>query len=750
MEQNGLMLCTVCGIGDALNTEALTKLSGEVGAKTTLTHEALCSPEGQAAIRGAIENEGLDGLLIAACSHRVKTEELRFDGDGCVVERVSLREQVVWSHPKGEEDTQMLAEDLVRMGGAKLQKIKLPERVEEEVATTVLITGGGLTGLEAARAVASCGYDALLVESDDKLGGYLAGFAKIPPQSPPYDRPHENPLPGLIAEVENNPKVRIFKSTKIKSLKGQPGQFDLELETPSGSESIRIGAVVQATGATPYPTDKLGALGHGEHADVITSHELEKMIAAGSLKRPSNGATPRRVLFVQCAGSRDPEHLPYCSSECCLTSLKQVSDIHEMAPETEAIVVYRDMRTPGQSERFYEAVQQQPQTFLARGDVAKVSGDGNGALAVHVKDSLLGDDVVMPADLVVLALGMVPKAADGESIRIFRDATRRIETGETDKQKEDARKQAEEYSGHKDTEILNLEYRQGPDLPVMDKYFPDSHYICFPYETRRTGIYTAGALRAPMGPGRAAEDGWGAAMKAMQCISAAKRGEAVHPRAGDTAVPEFFLQRCTQCKRCTEECPFGTLNEDEKGTPELNALRCRRCGICMGACPERIISFAEYSVDAVSSMVKAMEVPEDDEEKPRILALLCENDALPALDAAAGKRLQWNPWVRIVPVRCLGSVNIVWIADSLSRGIDGVILIGCVSGDDYQCHYIQGSELASKRLENVQETLQRLALEPERIQVVELSHDEFERIPKILDEFAETLEEMGPNPMKGF
>jgi len=239
-------------------------------------------------------------------------------------------------------------------------------------------------------------------------------------------------------------------------------------------------------------------------------------------------------------------------------------------------------------------------------------------------------------------------------------------------------------------------------------------------------------------------------MKAVQCIAAAERGEAVHPRAGDVSYPDFFLQRCTQCKRCTEECPFGTLNEDEKGTPQFNPLRCRRCGICMGACPERIISFPEHSVDAVASMIKAMSVPEEDDEKPRILALMCENDALPALDIAASQRKQWNPWVRVIPIRCLGSMNIVWIADALSRGIDGVMLIGCKSGDDYQCHYVRGSQLATTRLTNVQETLTRLALEPERIKVVELSHDEFHRIPAILDEFTKAVVDLGANPMKGF
>jgi quinone-modifying oxidoreductase, subunit QmoB len=103
----------------------------------------------------------------------------------------------------------------------------------------------------------------------------------------------------------------------------------------------------------------------------------------------------------------------------------------------------------------------------------------------------------------------------------------------------------------------------------------------------------------------------------------------VHPRWGDMSFPHFALQRCTQCKRCTEECPFGTINEDEKGTPQPNLTRCRRCGICMGACPERIISFKDYSVEIVGSMIKAVDIPDEFDEKPRLLALLCENDAVP-------------------------------------------------------------------------------------------------------------------------
>jgi quinone-modifying oxidoreductase subunit QmoB len=97
----------------------------------------------------------------------------------------------------------------------------------------------------------------------------------------------------------------------------------------------------------------------------------------------------------------------------------------------------------------------------------------------------------------------------------------------------------------------------------------------------------------------------------------------------------------------------------------------------------------------------------------------------------------------------LGAVNVVWIADALSRGFDGILMIGCKHGDDYQCHYIKGSELAEKRMENVQEKLKQLVLEPERVQIHTLSLDEYARLPVIFNDFVEEITEMGYNPYKG-
>jgi len=305
-------------------------------------------------------------------------------------------------------------------------------------------------------------------------------------------------------------------------------------------------------------------------------------------------------------------------------------------------------------------------------------------------------------------------------------------------------------SGFYATPALHLKYRQGPELPTLKYGFPDSHFICFPYETRRTGIYAAGTVRQPADIVACMEDAAGAALKAIQSIELTAKGETVHPRVGDTTYPDLFMQRCTQCKRCTMECPFGMYEEDDKFNPLPNPTRCRRCAICMGSCPERIVSFSNYSVDIQGSMIKAIEVPDEFEEKPRVIGFLCENDAYPALDMVGINRLTYNPYVRIIPVRCLGSMNVVWIADALSKGIDGIMLIGCKYGDDNQCHFIKGSELANYRMEKVQETLKRLVLESERIKVLQLSISEYDTLPQIFDDFLDEIDKFGPNPYKAF
>lgn len=741
-------ICTGCDIGKSLDIEALKKTETEgVDIEIRREHPWLCGPEGVELIKKDIA-DGVQAVVIAACSPRAMTSTFTFDG--IQTERVNLREHVVWSHEPNDEDTQMLAEDYLRMGMVRAKKAELPEPHIEEIDKSLLVVGGGASGMTSALEAAKAGYQVTIVEKEEKLGGWVAKSVQSFPRRPPYTDLVPTGIEDTIKAVEDHERIKVLTSTTVEKIIGQPGQFDVSVKNGGAPEGFRVGAIIQATGWRPYDATKLGYLAYGNSKNVITNVEMEEMAAKGAITRPSDGQPAKSVAFIQCAGSRDKEHLPYCSSVCCRVSLKQAMYVRERNPDADVYILYKDIRAPGQYEDFYKRVQEEPNIFFTKGEVKGIEPIAGDRLRIDVEDTLIDPKIQMEADLVVLATGMVPNAADGEAIRALTDAKAIIAKGEAGAQLEAAKETAERLKHVEGTEILNLQYRQGPDMPALKYDFPDSHFICFPYETRRTGIYATGCMRAPNDSDTCKEDAAGAALKAIQAVELSAQGKTVHPRWEDQSWPDFFMQRCTKCKRCTEECPFGTLNEDAEGTPKPNPLRCRRCGICLGSCPERIISFKDYSIEIISSMIKAVEIPDEDEEKPRMLGLLCENDAYPALDTAGLKRLKHSPFIRFIPIRCLGSVNVVWIADALSKGYDGVLLVGCKSGDDYQCHFIKGSELMGKRGENVQEKLKQLALEEERVHVEELSISEYERLPKIIAKFAEEIDEVGPNPFKGF
>lgn len=737
----GVYICEGCSIKDSVDIE---KLSKEAANATKLqpelfkTHRVLCSPEGIEFIKSDIK-QGTNTIIIAACSPRTKYEEFDFSS-GTITDRVNLRELVAWSQPPKTEDTQMLATDYLKMGIVRAQKGDLPEpNILQDLSKDILVIGGGISGITAAIDAARAGYQVTLVEKESELGGWAARLYREAPLKYPYDTLEEPGVFKKIKELESNPNVRIYKSASVVKTDGQPGLFDVTIQSNGNSETIRVGAVIMSAGWKPYDPAKLSSLGYGL-PNVITSIDMEEIAKKGKIIRPSDGREAKKVAFIQCAGSRDPEHLPYCSSFCCGTSLKQAKYVREKNPEAAAMIFYKDIRTPGQSEYFYKNIQNDPAVLMTKADVKAVTDAGSGNLFIEAENTLLGEKVQIEADLVVLATGIVPATAESQ---IYLDGL----TAATGKGDDAKAKYITETS--KPEFILNLNYRQGPEIPSLEGAygFADSNFICFQYETRRTGIYAAGCVRQPMNITEAQQDASGAAMKAIQCVEHVAKGIAVHPRTWDVTFPDPFLQKCTACKRCTEECPFGAIEEDEKGIPFYKINRCRRCGTCMGACPERIVSFKDFSVDMIGSMIKSIEVPD---EGLRIVVLACENDAYPAIDSAAINRRRINPGVRIIPVRCLGSTNLVWIADAFSRGIDGVLLMGCKFGENYQCHFVKGSELANDRFSKVRETLNKLQLEAERCQLIQVSISEYDKLPDMLDNFVKQIEVIGPNPFKGF
>ncbi len=745
-------ICSGCGIGEALDMEALAEVVTDEMSMECKSHECLCGQEGRAFIEKDIA-DGINTVVIGACSPRVMTDEFNF-GDDKITVRANLREQVVWAEIKpaeGEEPDDEAAEylqetaaDYMRMACTRAQKTELPEPFQLEMLhKTILVMGGGLAGLTAAREAAAAGYDVLLIEKEDKLGGKANGWRKSFPTKAPWTDLEENPIDALIAEVEGNSKITVKTGTEVARISGAPGDFNVtlkdagsksewdapakvtvdeqeliekgEMEDPNDGlqkyteidpDAIKIGSVVLATGWKPADVSQYEHLGHGTLKNVVTNAEFEKL--------SKEGKVPANVAFIQSPGGEEHDKdFPYCNSVTSMVALKQAQYVCEDNEDGKAFILYQHMRTPGHMELFYKNVQLHDGIFMTKATVMKVEENGD-KLSVSAENTLLGENLTLDVDMVVLAAGMEPVTANENSI--------------------------------------NLAYRQGPafsDLDLFDGY-ADSHFICFPYETRRTGVYACGGVRKAETMEEAVDDATGAALKAIQCIESVDRGVAVHPRSGDATYPDFFMQRCTQCKRCTEECPFGALDDDEKGTPLPNPTRCRRCGTCMGACPERIIGFKDYNIDLIGSMIKSVEVPEDDDDRLRIIVFVCENDAYPALDMAGMKRNGINHMIRFIPVRCLGSVNMAWIRDALSAGMDGAMLLGCSYGDDYQCHFVKGSEIANKRMENIGDTLSTLGLEPERCAAEQVAITDYDKIPQILNDFVEEIVEMGPNPFKGF
>ena len=712
----GVYICSGCDIDQALDVDELVKVAGkECKAPVSKTHPFLCSEEGVQLMKEDQKNEGVNRFMIAACSQRY--HEATFDmGDDSLVVRAPIREYVAWTQKtkdeNGEfdEDTQLAGEEYLQMYYAKIKKHGISEAFEQDTSKNLLVIGGGVSGMTAAMEAANAGYSVNLVEKEDHLGGFCLDEYKLIPAQAPFRDPEMNSVSAAVSAVASNNLITVHASSFVVSISGQPGEFQVKLNSEGEFKEFKSGAIIMATGSHPYDAEILTELGI-QYENVISSAEFEQMAKSGNIQR-KDGTPALNIGFIQCAGSRTPEHLPYCSGTCCMDSLKQAAYIREQNPDAKAHIIYRDMRTPGLYEDFYRTRQDDPGVFLTQGDVVGVNETEGEKIAIDVDNTLFGEPVTMEMDLVVLAVGQVPSTMKGES-------------------------------------ALNLQYHQGPDLPELKYGYPDSHFICFPYETRRTGIYAVGSVRQPMDINDAKIDATGAALKAIQAMELTDQGKTVHPRVGDLTFPEFALSRCTSCKRCTEECPFGVLEVDDKGMPLPNPARCRSCGICMGSCPVQIISFKDSSPNIFKEMMTSYEMPDEFDEKPRILIFACENDALPVFDMAALERLKINTNVRIMPMRCLGGLNLVYINDALSSGYDGIMLMGCSYDDDYQCHFVKGSELANMRLGKVQETIGRLNLEPERVQQYEISMNDYEKLPKIIDDFVEELEDFGPNPFKG-
>ena len=356
---------------------------------------------------------------------------------------------------------------------------------------TILVVGGGISGLTTTLEAAEAGYEVFLVEKNPYLGGRVAQLNQYFPKLCP-------PTCGLeinFRRIKDNPKIKVFTLAEVEKVEGASGDYNatirlnprlvnenctacndcvaacpversndfnfgmdatkaiyrpFEMSFPMryvidpevckgpacakcaevcnydaidlsmAPKTIRInaGAIVWATGWAPYDAGKIENLGFGKHDNIITNMMLERLASpngptGGKILRPSDGKEPESIAFVQCAGSRDENHLPFCSYICCMASLKQATYVRERHPDAKIYIFYIDLRAPGlKYEKFYQKIKADPNMVLIKGKVAEVGEDpGSKNITVVAENAVTGEKIKQTAELVVLATGMQPTAA---------------------------------------------------------------------------------------------------------------------------------------------------------------------------------------------------------------------------------------------------------------------------------------------------------------------------------------------------
>jgi heterodisulfide reductase subunit A len=274
----------------------------------------------------------------------------------------------------------------------------------------VLIIGGGPSGLESARCVAELGGEVVLIEKRERLGGTpdRESYAKLTH----HWRDASEAMAEMAESVTGNKNIEVKYSAEVKSISGEAGSFQVQIEAGGIAESIEAGAVIVATGFQHFdPGRATQYYNYYSFPDVITLTDLEKMLKENKVVRPSNGETPKKIAFIQCVGSRDRQiGNEYCSKVCCGIAGKQAIELREQIPDSKVMIFYIDMRMYGYWENeIYWPAQEKYKVNFVKGVVSEVLKKGD-KLLIRGEDTTMSRPMEVTMDLVVLSVGMEPSA----------------------------------------------------------------------------------------------------------------------------------------------------------------------------------------------------------------------------------------------------------------------------------------------------------------------------------------------------
>ena len=550
----GVFVCH-CGIniGGVVNVQEVREYAKTLdGVAYVEENLYTCSQDTQEKIKKAIQEFQLNRVVVASCSPRTHEpmfqETVREMGlNKYLFEMTNIRDQCSWVHMHQPKEATEKAKELLRMAVAKSRLLQPLKEPVVEVTKKGLVIGGGLSGMRAALELARQGLDCALVERETELGGNLRHIYSTIDGNDPQEL-----LRNTVKQVTENPRIQVFTKAELKNLNGYVGNFKSIISTNGSEKEFEHGVVIVAVGAKEStPTEYL----YGQDRRVITQKELEEKIA----HQWEEVHRSRNIVMIQCVGSRTPER-PNCSRICCSVAIKNALKIKEKNPDAKVTILYRDIRTYGLMERYYTQARNQGIEFIqyeldAKPDL-KVEG---GLLQLKVKDRILGEEVILQPDLVVLASAIVP------------------------------------YENEALAKMLKVPL-------TADGFFLEAHMKLRPVDFATDGIFLAGLAHFPKTISESISQADAAVARATASI--AKGYVSVLP-----TISEVDQTRCVGCGLCELLCPFSAIRvvETEKGSKaETIAASCKGCGVCSASCPQKAATVHHFSDEQLTAQIEAL------------------------------------------------------------------------------------------------------------------------------------------------
>jgi heterodisulfide reductase subunit A len=568
----GVFLCH-CGtnIAKTIDPQALADMVRDLpGVDYVEDFLFSCSADATRRMADTIKERGLNRVVVAACSPRthepVFREVLALAGlNPGYLAFTNIREQCAWVHQDDPEAALAKAAELVAMAARRALELAPLAPASYPVIPRALVLGGGMAGMSAALALADQGFHTYLVERSSQLGGLAKNLRFTLEGLDP---------PALIQELEvevyQHPNVEVLTRAELVSITGAVGRFRSRVSQDIGEDRLdrhlKHGVVLVATGGREIRPEK--SYLYEEDPRVLTQLELEEKISG----RDQDLERVRRVVMVQCVGSRTPER-PYCSRLCCSEALKNALLLKKRSPLVEIVVLYRDIRAFGFKELAYQEAKELGVVFLPY-DVARppeVAAARRRPLAVRVWDELLGETVTLPADLLVLSTGIEPAAGTGDVARLLK-------------------------------------------IPrATGGFFLEAHQKLKPVETMVEGIFLCGMAHYPKSLGEAVAQAQAAAIRAAALLFQEKIQQSEVSAIIET-------NHCQLCLNCMRNCPFGAIFVGEKGEPEIIGELCRGCGVCAAECPAGAIRMSRFTDAELSAQIRAaLNTPRGEEHGEREL-----------------------------------------------------------------------------------------------------------------------------------